>query len=111
LKQWPGEHFVTAVSEAKLTQEGKVAEFLPISYEDYAQGPKPEDIRHTIDHSSHVLHIPQVIIRWPSGSADHLHNLLTETYHYLGVLSEHVYDECKRGCRLTVGNEGYSSDD
>ena len=111
LKQFPDEYKVTAENEAKLTQEGTVAEFLQISCEDRAQGQKPKKIRHTIDHSSHVLHIAQVIISWPSGTADHLHDLFTEMSHYLGVLSKHVYDECKRGCRLTVANQGCRSDD
>jgi len=38
LKQFPDEYKVTAESEAKLTQEGTVAEFLQLSCEDRAQG-------------------------------------------------------------------------
>lgn len=48
---------------------------------------------HTIDERSQVLHVPDVIVCWPSGRADLAQNLLTQLLSNIWVLGEGVHSK------------------
>jgi hypothetical protein len=66
-------------------------------------GAEAEDIGHTIDHSSQVFHISEVVVCRSFGASDRLKDLFTEPCHYLGVFSEHVHGKRQRSRSLTTG--------